>query len=171
MTESANIYTLVSSDKIEVEASEKVLGQSEVFEHMMTVCDDNKRIPVPDIDGKTLEKIIKFCEHYQNDSPYAPPSGGDPDRILPSPDSWDMQFLFIPHDDLYKIIHGANYLNIPRLIDSCCDRLGLMIQGRSVEEVRKIFDIQSDFTPDEEERMRRERVWNNTSGSASFDWY
>ena len=171
MDELTNIYTLVSSDKIEFKVSEKILAQSEVLTHLINVSDGNKTIPIADIDGKTLEKIIKFCEHYQNDPPYVPPAGGDPDRVLPSPDSWDMQFLLIPHDDFHKIINAANYLNIPRLIDSCCDRLGLVIQGRSVEEVRKIFDIQSDFTPDEEERMRREQIWQNTSSFAPFDWY
>ncbi|KAE9555898.1 hypothetical protein FO519_000878 [Halicephalobus sp. NKZ332] len=156
MTESTALYTLVSSDNVEFKVSDKILGQSEVFKHMMNVCDDTKKIPVSDIDGQTLDKIIRFCEHYEKDSPYVPPSGENPDRILPSPDSWDMQFLLIPHDDLSKVIVGANYLDIPRLIDCCCDRLGLMVQGRSVEELRKIFDIQNDFTPDEEKKMKRE---------------
>ena len=38
-----------------------------------------------------------------------------------------------------------------------------MIKGKSPEEIRKTFNIQNDFTPDEEEQIRRENEWAEES--------
>ena len=34
-----------------------------------------------------------------------------------------------------------------------------MIKGKSPEEIRKTFNITNDFTPEEEEQIRRENEW------------
>jgi S-phase kinase-associated protein 1 len=34
-----------------------------------------------------------------------------------------------------------------------------MIRGKSPEEVRKIFNIVNDFTPEEEDRIRQDNEW------------
>jgi S-phase kinase-associated protein 1 len=34
-----------------------------------------------------------------------------------------------------------------------------MIKGKSVEEIRKTFNIVNDFTPEEEEQIRKENEW------------
>uniref|UniRef100_A0AC34QS56 Skp1-related protein n=1 Tax=Panagrolaimus sp. JU765 TaxID=591449 RepID=A0AC34QS56_9BILA len=141
------------------------------------------------MDGEVLKMIIGFCRHFENEPEYIPPKAGDPERYIPTADDWEMQYLFISHDMLLQIIKGADFLNIPRLIDACCYRLSLMIQGRGVSEIRadflniprlidaccyrlslmiqgrgvseirKIFMIENDFSPEEEEKMRREHIW------------
>ncbi|KAE9549025.1 hypothetical protein FO519_007769 [Halicephalobus sp. NKZ332] len=151
-------YVLVSNDGQEISISEKVMKMSEVLKELCKHCSD-KKVPLPDIEGTVLQKVVEFCKKYENEPEYVPPKAGDPDNKIPSHDSWEMQFLFVDHDFLRQIINAANYLDIPRLIDACCYRLALMIQGRGVEEIRRIFMIENDFTPEEEERMRREHIW------------
>jgi S-phase kinase-associated protein 1 len=34
-----------------------------------------------------------------------------------------------------------------------------MMKGKSVEEIRKMFNIKNDFTPEEEEEVRKENQW------------
>ena len=34
-----------------------------------------------------------------------------------------------------------------------------MIKGKSPEEIRETFNIENDFTPEEEEEIRRENAW------------
>lgn len=34
-----------------------------------------------------------------------------------------------------------------------------MIKGKTVEEIRKTFNIKNDFTPEEEETIRKENEW------------
>ncbi len=38
-----------------------------------------------------------------------------------------------------------------------------MIKGKSPEEIRKTFNIQNDFTPEEEDQIRRENEWAEES--------
>ncbi|KAE8795531.1 SKP1-like protein 1B [Hordeum vulgare] len=40
-----------------------------------------------------------------------------------------------------------------------CETVADMIKGKSPEEIRKTFNIKNDFTPDEQEEIRRENQW------------
>lgn len=54
---------------------------------------------------------------------------------------------------------AANYLNIKTLLDLTCQTVADMIKGKTPEEIRKTFNIKNDFTPEEEEEVRRENQW------------
>ena len=54
---------------------------------------------------------------------------------------------------------AANYLNIKSLLDLTCQTVADMIKGKTPEEIRKTFNIKNDFTPEEEEEVRRENAW------------
>jgi len=56
-------------------------------------------------------------------------------------------------------IQAANYLDIKALLDVGCKTVANMIKGKSPEEIRKTFNIQNDFTPEEEDQIRRENEW------------
>jgi S-phase kinase-associated protein 1 len=34
-----------------------------------------------------------------------------------------------------------------------------MMKGKSIEEIRELFNIENDFTPEEEEQIREENKW------------
>nr|GEX92369.1 SKP1-like protein 1A [Tanacetum cinerariifolium] len=54
---------------------------------------------------------------------------------------------------------AANYLNIKSLLDLTCQTVADMIKGKTPEEIRKTFNIKNDFSPEEEEEVRRENAW------------
>ncbi len=56
-------------------------------------------------------------------------------------------------------LQAANYLNIKNLLDLTCQTVADMIKGKTPEEIRKTFNIKNDFTPEEEEEVRRENQW------------
>ena len=56
-------------------------------------------------------------------------------------------------------MQAANYLNIKSLLDLTCQTVAQMIKGKTPEEIRKTFNIKNDFTPEEEEEVRRENQW------------
>ncbi|BAF25719.2 Os09g0539500 [Oryza sativa Japonica Group] len=57
------------------------------------------------------------------------------------------------------VFQAANYLNIKGLLDLTCQTVADMIKGKTPEEIRKTFNIKNDFTPEEEEEVRRENQW------------
>jgi predicted HAD superfamily hydrolase len=60
---------------------------------------------------------------------------------------------------LFEIILASNYLDIQPLLDVGCKTVANMIKGKSLEEIRETFNITNDFTPEEEDQIRRENEW------------
>ncbi|CAK9156970.1 unnamed protein product [Ilex paraguariensis] len=54
---------------------------------------------------------------------------------------------------------AANYLDIESLLDLTCQTVADMIKGKTADEIRNTFNIENDFTPEEEEEIRRENQW------------
>ena len=57
------------------------------------------------------------------------------------------------------VFQAANFLSIKDLLDLTCQTVADLIKGRTPEEIRKMFNIKNDFTPEEEENIRRENQW------------
>lgn len=55
---------------------------------------------------------------------------------------------------------ASNFLYIRSLIDLLCKHaVRTFVSGKTVEEVRKTFNIKNDFTIAEEEQLRLENAW------------
>jgi len=64
---------------------------------------------------------------------------------------------------LFELILAANYMDIKPLLDLTCAKVASMIKGKTPEQIRKTFNIQNDFTPEEEEAVRAENKWAEES--------
>ena len=50
-------------------------------------------------------------------------------------------------------------MDIKGLLDVTCKTVANMIKGKTPEEIRRTFNIKNDFTPEEEDQIRRENAW------------
>lgn len=120
--------------------------------------DDEEAIPLPNVNAAILKKVIAWCTHHKDDSP---PPEDDENREKSTDDisTWDMEFLKVDQGTLFELILAANYLDIKGLLDVTCKTVANMIKGKSADEIRKTFNIKNDFTPAEEEQVRKENEW------------
>ncbi|KAL8514798.1 hypothetical protein ACS0TY_013761 [Phlomoides rotata] len=158
---SKKVITLRSSDGEVFEVEEAVALESQTIKHMIEDdCADNT-IPLPNVTGKILAKVIEYCKRHV----VAAASANNPDDKLASAGSdedlksFDADFVKVDQATLFDLILAANYLNIKNLLDLTCQNVADMIKGKTPEEIRKTFNIKNDFTPEEEEEVRRENQW------------
>lgn len=106
-----------------------------------------------------MTKVVEWCKHHVNDPPASENDDSDSRKKSTDIDEWDQKFMQVDQEMLFEIILAANYLDIKQLLDVGCKTVANMIKGKSPEEIRKTFNIQNDFTPEEEEQIRRENEW------------
>ncbi|OJJ68734.1 hypothetical protein ASPBRDRAFT_199157 [Aspergillus brasiliensis CBS 101740] len=156
---SGPMLTFVSGDGVHIECERDVAERSLLIKNMLEdLGDATEEIPIPNVNEAVLKKVIEWCRHHKND----PPSTGEEDdsrRKTTDIDEWDQKFTQVDQEMLFEIILAANYLDIKGLLDVGCKTVANMIKGKSPEEIRKTFNIQNDFTPEEEDQIRRENEW------------
>ena len=89
---------------------------------------------------------------------------------------WDFEFTKVDQGTLFEMIlvwlavaryaanlptptQAANFLDIKPMLDLTCKTVANMIRGKKVEEIRRTFNIKNDFTPEEEEQVKKENDW------------
>jgi len=119
----------------------------------------NEPIPIPNVNESVLKKVIEWCTHHKTDPPQTTEDDSDSRKKTTDIEEWDQKFMQVDQEMLFEIILAANYLDIKALLDVGCKTVANMIKGKSPEEIRKTFNIQNDFTPEEEDQIRRENEW------------
>lgn len=70
---------------------------------------------------------------------------------------WDKSFLSsFSEEQLLKLTHAANYLDIRSLFSACCRTIAKRWEGKRVDELRRMYSIEGDFSSDEEHQMIQE---------------
>ncbi len=118
-----------------------------------------QEIPLPNVKGRVLAKVVEFCTHYMEDKMT------DIDRPIKSANmhevvqEWYARYVDMEQEMLFEILLSANYMDIKPLLELTCATVASMIKGKTPEEIRKAFNIPNDFTPEEEAQVREENKW------------
>jgi len=128
---------LSSSDNEVLDVNTDVIKLSNTIKTMLEDLGDGdeeggeqETIPLPNVNGSILKKVLQWCQYHKVDQ-----------------------------GTLFELILAANYLDIKGLLDVTCKTVANMIKGKTPEEIRKTFNIKNDFTPEEEEQIRKENAW------------
>ncbi|KAG9240124.1 Skp1 family, dimerization domain-containing protein [Calycina marina] len=163
MTETtSNFITLVSNDSESIIVEKEVAERSMLIKNMMEDLGDavlSVPVPIPNVNAQVLKKVIEWCTHHRADPATAADDDSDSRKKTTDIDEWDQKFMQVDQEMLFEIILASNYLDIKPLLDVGCKTVANMIKGKSPEEIRKTFNITNDFTPEEEEQIRRENEW------------
>lgn len=108
-------------------------------------------VPLGNVRSADFSKVMEYCNEHAK---------AEAEKRTSDLAAWDRSFAnALLQEQLYELINAANFLGIPQLLDVLSERLADMIRGKTVEEMRRVLNITSDFTPEEEEAMRREHGW------------
>mmetsp|Transcript_13317 Transcript_13317/g.18191 ORF Transcript_13317/g.18191 Transcript_13317/m.18191 type:complete len:157 (+) Transcript_13317:109-579(+) len=147
---------LRSSDDEMFEVELDVANKSQMIENMIEDIGTDNPIPLLNVSSKILAKVIEYCKYHVESSKTTDEKATVSEE---EKKGWDTDFVKVDQATLFELILAANYLNIKELLDLTCLTVANMIKGKTPEEIRKTFNIKNDFTPEEEEEVRRENQW------------
>merc|ERR1711964_55809 len=158
------LLKLKSSQGEIFEIEPEVACMSTLIKNMGDDSGTDEEIPLPNVKTAILSKVIDYCK-FHKDEP-----AEEIQKPLKSSNlaecgcrEWDVEYVDIEQEILFELILAANYLDIKPLLDLTCAKVASMIKGKTPEEIRKQFNIQNDFTPEEEEAVRAENKWAEDS--------
>ncbi|KAF5735925.1 SKP1-like protein 1B isoform X2 [Tripterygium wilfordii] len=141
--------TLISSVGERFEVEEEVALECQTVKLMIEdECADGD-ITTLDVSGKILGMVIGYCKKHVESN-----KSGDSTAVKTELKAWDAEFVEVDTDQLYHLLLAANYLNIPRLLELLFQTVVDIIRGKTPEEIREVFGIKNDFTPEEEAEFR-----------------
>ncbi|RHZ57031.1 hypothetical protein Glove_395g44 [Diversispora epigaea] len=149
---------LTSSEGTEFQVDRNVAERSVLLKNMLDdVGESDCAIPLPNVTGPILTKVIEYCTHHKDDPPVS--HEDEFKKGSEDIDDWDAEFCKVDQGTLFELILSANYLDIKPLLDLTCKTVANMIKGKSPDEIRRTFNIENDFSPAEEEQVKFENDW------------
>ena len=140
--------TLISSDGEHFAVPEAAANLSETIHHMIEDGCTDGGVPLPKVAGGVLAKVLEYCNKHT--------AASEKEEV----ERFDKAFIeAVDQGMLFDMVLAANYLNVKGLLDLTCQTIADMIQNKSVEEIRRTFNIKNDLTPEEEAEIRRENQW------------
>jgi len=128
--------------------------------------DEIREIPLPNVRDAVLTKVIEYCTHYKEETmtPIQTPLKSSKIEDLVQP--WYASFVKVEQVLLFELVTAANFMDIKPLLDLTCLAVAILIKGKKASELRTMFNISNDFSPEEEAQVREENKWvEHPSGS------
>ncbi|CAN6219174.1 unnamed protein product [Urochloa humidicola] len=166
--------TLISSDNEKFEVPEASATLSLTIRHMIEDGCTDGGVPLPNVSSKILAKVLEYCNKHapaeaaagegsSSSDAAAGEAGSSSSAAVASNEELKVfDDAFVDVDSiatLFDIILAANYLDIKGLLDITCQKVADTIKDKQPEEIREIFQIKNDFTPEEEAEIRKENQW------------
>ncbi|KAG2484220.1 hypothetical protein HYH03_016955 [Edaphochlamys debaryana] len=162
---------LLSADKELFEVDEEVASYSHTVKNLLEDAGAGDAVPLPNVSGKILAKVIEFCKfHVEADKKAAADKkpvaedakdakdAKDQTKTTPEVEAFNSGFITDKATHV-ELTLAANYLNINTLLDLCCKKWADEIKGKTPEEIRTMFNLKDDLTEEDKERIRAETVW------------
>ncbi|KAH0714243.1 hypothetical protein KY284_007148 [Solanum tuberosum] len=143
----SKILTLKSADNDEFQVEASIAVQSIAIKNMVE--DGYTDIPLVNISSEVLIKIIDYLTKH------AEKSGCSEDELK----EFDDEFVKMSIKKMSLFVYAANFLHIAGLTSLLCQAIADKIKNKSVNAIRRIFDITGDYTPEEEAEVRAEHDW------------
>uniref|UniRef100_A0A6B2LLW6 SKP1 component dimerisation domain-containing protein n=1 Tax=Arcella intermedia TaxID=1963864 RepID=A0A6B2LLW6_9EUKA len=124
-------------------------------------------VPLYNTSQHVLQKVKVYCDHHSeaHPAPAQPQPPKDKLEAITTMDSWDLKYLDdinaeanqeFPFSHVLELLQAANYLDIPSLLDLVSNYVAKHCLGKDVDQVRRMFNMQEPFSPQEIEAVNQE---------------
>ncbi|XP_065866529.1 SKP1-like protein 4 [Euphorbia lathyris] len=147
------VITLKSSDNKIFKVEESVALLSKIIKQAIELDDHCADSPIllSNITGPVLDMVIRYCtEQLKNPEEHTDNKTNHANFVKEVTQDQNM---------LFDLILAADYLEINSLLDLLCKAVADMMKGKSVEQIREIFNIKNNYTEEEIEEIKRENSW------------
>ncbi|KAL6873485.1 hypothetical protein ACP4OV_013567 [Aristida adscensionis] len=169
-TTTTTTITLISSDNERFDVAEAAARLSQTVANMADDGCTAGGIPLPNVPARVLAKVLEYCNKHAAAAAAASgeAAAGSSSASAPAPETkkddgdlkgFDKAFIDVRQDMLYDLLLASNYLEVKGLLELCCQKVADMIKGRTPEEIREMFGMENDFSPEEYEEIRKENPW------------
>lgn len=145
-----------------VQIPRNALHLSRLLHEMLAVnddCEEEEEIPVEGVSLAIMQKIASFMVHHA-ENPLCkivkPLKEFDMTSVV---GEWDANFIDLPVEDVLELLNAANYLDIPDLTELGVCKIACYIHDQTPEQIREMFHIEGDITPEEEKHVRESNSW------------
>ncbi|WMV58008.1 hypothetical protein MTR67_051393 [Solanum verrucosum] len=130
---STKFLTLKTCDGNEFVLDEAIAVRSQTIKSMVEDDCVSNVIPLPNVDSKTMTKVIEYRKKHSEEDI-------SKDMLM----AFEKAFVKVHHSILHALILATNFLNDKEILDMMC---------------QEVVDSKNDFTPEEEEEIRKENAW------------
>ncbi|CAI9118845.1 OLC1v1020472C1 [Oldenlandia corymbosa var. corymbosa] len=140
-TASSSKETIVlrSCDGEEFKVGKSVAAGSKTIKHMIEDDCVSETIPVPNVTGEILSKVVGYLNRHHHASVIISEAAEDDTKIEEEEalEDFDSEFVKVDRKTLYDLIMAANYLDINDLLDLTCKSVADIIKSHNnVDDIR-----------------------------------
>ena len=134
-----------------IEVPVEVASTSKLIAGLIEDGGTDDEIPISQVNKAIMEKVLTFMQRMTEHQPpeiEKPLSSTDLSQVV---EAWYADYVNVDQETLFEIVMAANYLDIKPLLELSCAKVASMIKGKDVKQIRQFFNIENDFTPEEEQ--------------------
>mmetsp|Transcript_7977 Transcript_7977/g.11308 ORF Transcript_7977/g.11308 Transcript_7977/m.11308 type:complete len:180 (+) Transcript_7977:40-579(+) len=148
--------TICSKDKKKFKISKKAARMSKLIRTTIEGDSSCNEIDLFHIEGDIVERIVKYMQYHETVRPREIEKPIKSNRMADLVDPFDAKFCDVNQEVMFKLLLAANYMDIKPLLLLMCAKVASMLKGKTPPQIRKLFNIRDDYTPEEEEEVRQE---------------
>ncbi|KAG8805345.1 hypothetical protein FRC17_005556 [Serendipita sp. 399] len=120
-------------------------------------------VQIAEVSAETYLKLAEWCRHHL-EAPLQTPKvvTSVKDGSSFDIDPWYQEFMTsLSQEELFEMMIAAQAWDIQPLLDLAAKTVATMLKGKSAQQIRELFDIENDFTPEEEAAIKKEHEWTD----------
>ena len=133
-----------------VEVDKEVACKSILVKGIVDDSGVEDEIPLASVKKAILDKVIEYCTHITENTPPEIEKPLRSNNLNDVVNEWYANFVDLEQEILFELILASNFMDIKSLLELACAKVASLVKGMTIPETRKFFNIENDFTPEEE---------------------